>query len=90
MSNLLEISILLVRTVFDHLSTILTSLSDVGLLLTAGSGATLAFALGMVSPFGITEGVLAGIRRWHGSIDEQFSNIDNLVSVVTSHQPRCY
>jgi hypothetical protein len=34
----------------------------------------------------ITEGVLANIRRWHGSIDEQFSNIDNLVTVITAHQ----
>jgi hypothetical protein len=35
----------------------------------------------------ITEGILASARRWHGSIDEQFSNIDNLVNVVTAHQP---
>jgi hypothetical protein len=34
----------------------------------------------------ITEGILAAIRRWHGSIDEQFSNIDNIVTVVTAHQ----
>jgi hypothetical protein len=34
----------------------------------------------------ISEGVLAKIRQWHGSIDEQFSNIDNLVSLLTEHQ----
>ncbi|MDR1865178.1 MAG: hypothetical protein LBR08_06355, partial [Bacteroidales bacterium] len=34
----------------------------------------------------IPEGVLASIRRWHGSIDEQFANIDNLVTTITAHQ----
>jgi hypothetical protein len=33
----------------------------------------------------ITEGVFANIRRWHGSIDDQFSNIDNLVTSVLAH-----
>jgi hypothetical protein len=36
----------------------------------------------------IKAGVLAGVRRWHGSIDEQFGNIDNLVVLVTEHQPQ--
>jgi hypothetical protein len=35
----------------------------------------------------LSEGVLAGIRRWHGSIDDQFAAIDNLVSVIEAHQP---
>ncbi|MDR1197676.1 MAG: hypothetical protein LBK94_01510 [Prevotellaceae bacterium] len=39
-----------------------------------------------VAPGNITEGVLANIRRWHGSIDDQFSNIDNLVNLVNEHQ----
>jgi hypothetical protein len=33
---------------------------------------TVAFALGAVVYGTITEGVLAFIRWWHGSIDEQF------------------
>jgi hypothetical protein len=64
----------------------LSSLSDGGLL-ASGSGVTVSFALGAVVYGSITEGVLASIRRWHNSIDEQFSNIDNLVNVVTAHQP---
>jgi hypothetical protein len=55
--------------------------------LASGNGVTLAFALGSVVYGSITEGVLAYIRRWHGSIDEQFSNINNLVVTVTAHQP---
>ncbi|MDR1561613.1 MAG: hypothetical protein LBS54_00820, partial [Dysgonamonadaceae bacterium] len=50
----------------------------------AGSGVTLAFALAI--PVVITEGLLANVRRWHGSIDDQFSNIDNLVTLMTKYQ----
>ena len=87
MENLAAITIGLVNMIFDHISMFLSSLSDRGLLLAAGSGVTLAFALGAVAFGNITEGVLAAIRRWHGSIDDQFSNIDNLVSLITAHQP---
>ncbi|MDR2026076.1 MAG: hypothetical protein LBQ01_00770 [Prevotellaceae bacterium] len=31
--------------------------------------------------------VLQNIRRWHGGIDDQFAAIDNLVSLITDHQP---
>jgi hypothetical protein len=34
----------------------------------------------------ITEGILAGVRRWHGSIDDQFSSINNLVNLDNEHQ----
>lgn len=34
----------------------------------------------------ITESVRAAIRRWHGSIDDQFANIDNVVNILTAHQ----
>jgi hypothetical protein len=87
MENLVAITICLVNTIFDHANMFLSSLSDGGLVLASGSGLTVAFALGAVVYGTIAEGVLAAIRRWHGSIDEQFSNINNLVSVVTTHQP---
>jgi hypothetical protein len=50
----------------------------------AGSGAILAFAI--ASSGDITEGLLANIRRWHGSIDDRFSNIDNLVTILTENK----
>jgi hypothetical protein len=87
MNNLVEITIQLVNMIFDHANMFLSSLSDGGFLSAADSGVTVAFALGAVVYGSVTEGVLASIRRWHGSIDEQFSNINNLVTVVTSHQP---
>jgi hypothetical protein len=85
MNTLVEIVISSINMIFDQASMFLSSLSDGGLL-ASGSGVTVAFALGAVVYGSITEGVLASIRRWHGSIDEQFSNIDNLVNVVTAHQ----
>jgi hypothetical protein len=33
----------------------------------------------------LPEGLRVSVRRWHGSIDDQFSNIDNLVNRITAH-----
>ena len=88
MNNLLEISILLVSTIFDHANLFLTSLSEAFFTSEAGIGVALALAVGAMAYSSISEGVLAGIRKWHGSIDDQFGNIDNLVNLVTEHQPQ--
>ncbi|MDR1562183.1 MAG: hypothetical protein LBS54_03715 [Dysgonamonadaceae bacterium] len=50
----------------------------------ADSGDILAFALLMSG--NIPGGIFASVRKWHGSIDDQFSNIDNLVNKLTEHQ----
>ena len=34
----------------------------------------------------ITEGLLAATRRWHGTLIEQFSAIDNLFKIIEAHQ----
>jgi hypothetical protein len=34
----------------------------------------------------ISEGLLANVRRWHGTIDEQFANVDNVVKVIDAHK----
>ena len=86
MVNLMGISIILVNAVFDHANLFLSFFSDSGFLPAAG-GLTFAFALGAVALGGMAEGVAAIARKWHGSIDDQFSNIANLVDVVTAHQP---
>ncbi|MDR0422895.1 MAG: hypothetical protein LBH72_07790 [Proteiniphilum sp.] len=57
-----------------------------GLLFVAGSGMILAFALGAVTYGDIPAEVLAGIRRWHGTIDEQYNNICNVTDMLTAHQ----
>jgi hypothetical protein len=62
---------------------ILNTLLDAALLPAAGSGMALAFALGAVG-YVLPDGVRALVRQWHGSIDEQFGNIDNLVTRITA------
>jgi hypothetical protein len=76
----------LVSTIFDHVNMFLTSLSEMVFQPETGSGVAFALAFGAVTYGVIPEGVLASIRKWHGSIDEQFGNINNLVSLVTEHQ----
>ncbi|MDR0712716.1 MAG: hypothetical protein LBF89_00400 [Bacteroidales bacterium] len=49
------------------------------------TGCTLAFAAAGVTGSAIPEETLAIARRWHGSIDEQFGNIDNLVLIIQAH-----
>jgi hypothetical protein len=77
----------LVNTILDHGSMFLGALLDWEIIPTIGGGVTLALAAGMAAHNNITEGVLANIRKWHGSIDEQFSNIDNIVNLIAGHQP---
>jgi hypothetical protein len=86
MEDLITITIQLVNMIFDHVNLFLTSLSEVIFQPEAGGGVAFALAFGAVAYGNISEGVLAGVRRWHGSIDEQFGNIDNLVVLVTEHQ----
>jgi hypothetical protein len=81
MINLMEILIFSVSTIFDHANQFLTSVSDAFFLPEYGNGVVFAFAFGTVS-----EGTLVCIRRWHGSINGKFANIDNIVSLVVEHQ----
>ncbi|MDR0422059.1 MAG: hypothetical protein LBH72_03495 [Proteiniphilum sp.] len=70
-----------------HLNVLFASLSDGGWFLTPGNGIILAFALAAAYAGGLSEGVLAGARRWHGNISEQFAAIDNLTSIIQANQP---
>jgi hypothetical protein len=82
MSNLVEILIVLVSAIVDRIGMFLSS-SSMELAL-GGSGVTFAFAL-VAGTASISEGVLSTARRWHGSIDDQFGNINNFVTLVLSH-----
>ncbi|MDR3350950.1 MAG: hypothetical protein LBN98_04835 [Prevotellaceae bacterium] len=79
MENLITIAISLVNTIFDQVNLFFNFL-----LPTAG-GLSVAFALGAVASGDIMEGLLAGARRWHGGINDQFAAIDNLVNTILSH-----
>jgi hypothetical protein len=70
----------LVNSAIDCAGFVIDSLS---LLLTGGTtGLILAPTIGIV-PGNLSEGDLAAARRWHGSIDDQYTNIDNLVNLLT-------
>jgi hypothetical protein len=58
--------------------------ADPGILATGGSVVSIAFAAA-ITYSDIPEETLSIMRRWHGSIDDQFSNIDNLVTLIQSH-----
>jgi hypothetical protein len=82
MESVIQILIICVCTFADHAATFFASLFNGSDLLLAGSSITLALALGVVTYGNIPEGILAAIRRWHGSIDDQFSAIDNLTTLL--------
>jgi hypothetical protein len=86
MNTLNEIILNLLNMIFEQ-NMVFSSIFEADLLIQAGGGVSLALALGVVAHANITEGVLQNTRRWHGGIDDQFSAIDNLVSIIVAHQP---
>jgi hypothetical protein len=84
METLIAILIQWVGAIPDLVNSFFASLADVISLLVAGGTASLAFA-GGISRTNIPSEILAAARRWHGSIDEQFGNIDNLVLIIQAH-----
>jgi hypothetical protein len=87
MQNLLDILINLVIAMFDHVNMLASNFLTGEMSIWTDSGLTVAFALGAASHGNITESIMYGIRRWHGNINERFAAIDNLVNLITEHQP---
>jgi hypothetical protein len=90
MNNLMNFSLGLVNTIFDP--TMFSFISDGGLLSIIGSGVAapvlgMAVPITIAGPAPITDGVMAKVRKWHGSIEDQFSNIDNLANTIVDNQP---
>jgi hypothetical protein len=84
MNTLNFLSIQLADAVSGPLSLLFASVADVMSVLVAGGAVSLAFA-GGISWAEIPAELLAIARRWHGSIDEQFGNVDNLVVIIQAH-----
>jgi hypothetical protein len=87
MEILLNFVITLVNTIFDHTDLFFSPFFDGGEWFISDSGVALALAAGFVLSGNISDAFLAAIRRWHGSIADQFAAIDNLVNVIQAHQP---
>ncbi|MDR2764725.1 MAG: hypothetical protein LBB90_06800 [Tannerella sp.] len=88
METLLPLSILMAGARSGLADLFFATLADWESLLSAGGVLSLAFALGTVTYANIPDKVLANIRRWHGSIDEQFDNIDSLVNTLQANQTK--
>jgi hypothetical protein len=84
MYNFLTIFIQMVNPIFDQVTMFCNTLSDALTWPATGSGMTFAFALGAVG-YVLPEGIRSLARQWHGSIDEQFGNINNLVTRLAAH-----
>jgi hypothetical protein len=85
MENLVQFLTVSADALSGHVSVLFTSVTDWNMLLSIGGVLTLALALGVATYSDIPAEVLANIRRWHGSIDEQFDNIGNLVNVLDAN-----
>ena len=85
MLNFIQILISLADVISGHVHVFLTSAAGWENLPWAGGTVALAFAAGAITLSDIPAETLAAVRRWHGSIDDQFDNIDNLVVTVQAH-----
>jgi hypothetical protein len=72
-----------VNTIFDRLMQFLAA--QPGVFPDFDGGYVYAFALGVTAFGSLPASVRTGFRRWHGSIDDQFDAIDNVVTLATSH-----
>jgi hypothetical protein len=88
MEFLLQFCTLTVGAVSGHLNLLFASLPDWGAILPVVGGLSLAFAPWTATFANIPNGVLASTRRWHGSIDDRFNNIDNLVNILKDNQTK--
>jgi hypothetical protein len=84
MENFIQISVQLADVLSGCVNVFLASVTDLFSIPVAGGTVSLAFA-GGISRSNISAEVTAMVRRWHGSIDERFGNIDNLVTLIQGH-----
>jgi hypothetical protein len=76
-----------VSTFSDLAGTIFACFPDAAVLLTAVSGVTVILALSVMAYGEIPDAVLALVRKWHGTISEQFSCIDNVCKIIQQPHP---
>ena len=83
MENSVQILIELADALSGPVNLFFATLSDGGNL--PAIGVIVLAAVSAITYSDIPAELLAAARRWHGSIDEQFSNIDNLVVTIQAH-----
>jgi hypothetical protein len=85
MEALVQILVLSVDSLFDIVPMFFALVTDVIKLLPDADPTVLLFAAAPITYSNIPAEVLATSRRWHGTIDEQFGNIDNVVVTIQGH-----
>jgi hypothetical protein len=87
MKKIISISIL-VAALFGIVSSLVASLFNAPewcQFLFGGGGLTLGFSLGIVTQSDIPAEVLATIRQWHGTVNQQMSNISTVLEMLKAH-----
>jgi hypothetical protein len=69
----------------EAVRSLLSAAAEPGILPVVGGGVSMAFASTAVTYSDIPEETFAAARRWHGTIDEQYSNVDKLVVTIQAH-----
>jgi hypothetical protein len=87
MEHLVEILINSVNICFDYASILISWLQNGRIIPPEGSGIMAAIVLSTAIRGNIPETILTHVRRWHGGINDRYSNIYNLVTVIEAHQP---
>jgi hypothetical protein len=85
MEIFVQILILLADALSGLVNVCLTSVADLVNFFMDSDLPVIIFAAAVVTYSDIPAEALAAARRWHGTIDEQFSNIDNLVTTIQGH-----
>jgi hypothetical protein len=76
-----------VNSFSDPAGTVFACSPDAAVLLAAVSGVTVILALSVMAWGNIPDAVLALVRKWHGTIGEQFSCIDNVCKIIQQPHP---
>jgi hypothetical protein len=84
MENFMQVLIQCADALSGPANVFFAAAGDGGILSQVGGSGALAFAAGM-SYSNIPAEILTAIRRWHGTIDDQAGNIDNLVVTIQAH-----
>jgi hypothetical protein len=87
MNTFIEILISQVSTVSDLAGTVFACFPDASVLFTAANGGAAVLASGIIASGNIPDAVLAAVRKWHGTIGEQFSCIDNVCKIIQQPHP---
>jgi hypothetical protein len=87
METLISDVLMLANASLDLANVNFSSLLEGNLSLPFDGGLIIASVLGGTTG-GPSDGVRSKIKQWHGTINEQFANINSLADIILAHQPQ--